>query len=61
MDAMQNMVDDEGYLGGTGLVSVGYLSDSGTYNDGEFCDDGAFGDMEFEQSGFMDVSPRFIS
>jgi len=47
IDVLQNTVEDEGYLGDTGLVSIGYLSDSGTYNDNEFWDDGAFTDMEF--------------
>lgn len=60
MNALQNVVEDEGYLGDTGLVSIGYLSDSGTYNDNEFWDDGAFADMEFEPD-FMDVSPHFVS
>lgn len=60
MNALQSMVEDEGYLGDTSLVSVGYLSDDGTYNDHEFSDDDIFTDMEFEPD-FMDVSSRFIS
>jgi len=60
MNTLQNVVEDERFLGGTGLVNNSNLSDSGTYNDSEFWDDGAFADMEFE-SDFMDVSPRFVS
>ena len=60
MDALQNVVEDEGRLGGAGLGSTGHLSDSGTFNDSEFWDDGAFADMEFEPD-FMDISPHFVS